>query len=216
MPRGSLSTFVDYPQEIRRFIYTTNTVGRDNRQLRAVFFSKRTIEALWDDLASRTARWKQIGIELLIKEEERTLFYERKAANEVDMCVWAASSEFSPLIDPRWFIPYSAESNHAIEYAKWWNSGGKEGEEPTGDLRKALELYDEIKVTPSWEKQVELFHEILKLNEANLWAIGISTAPPQLVIAKNSFRNVPEKGNSDWHLLSPGSTACEQYFIQQS
>ena len=33
------------------------------------------------------AQWKQIGIELILKEEARQLMYERKAANEHDMGV---------------------------------------------------------------------------------------------------------------------------------
>jgi len=37
---GSLSTFFDYPQEIRRLIYTTNTVEGYNRQLRKVLKTK--------------------------------------------------------------------------------------------------------------------------------------------------------------------------------
>ncbi len=37
---GSLSTFFDYPQDIRRLIYTTNTVEGYNRQLRKVLKTK--------------------------------------------------------------------------------------------------------------------------------------------------------------------------------
>ena len=40
MPRASLSTYFDYPQEIRRLIYTTNTVEGYNRQLRKIIKTK--------------------------------------------------------------------------------------------------------------------------------------------------------------------------------
>jgi peptide/nickel transport system substrate-binding protein len=162
-----------------------------------------------------TAQWKKIGIELIPKEEARQLMYERKAANEHDMGIWTGSAEFNPLIDPRWFIPFSGESIHAGQYAAWWNTGGKEGIEPTGDIRTVLEIYDEIKVTVDDAKQKELFRQILELNKENLWVLGIATAPPQIVIVKNAFRNVPEVSVSDWHLQTPGSTAVEQYFIRQ-
>ena len=42
---GSLSTFFDYPQEIRRLIYTTNTVEGYNRQLRKVIKTKSAFPA---------------------------------------------------------------------------------------------------------------------------------------------------------------------------
>jgi peptide/nickel transport system substrate-binding protein len=169
----------------------------------------------WGDIGELlTAQWKDLGIELLVEEEARPLFYERKAANEHDMGIWTGSAEFNPLIDPRWFIPFSEESIQAIPNAQWWNSGGSEGEEPEGDLRTVLEIFDEIKVTTDVEQQKALFRQILELNKENLWVIGVATAPPEVVVVKNFFRNVPEQATSDWHLLTPGATAPEQYFIQ--
>ena len=170
----------------------------------------------WKDIGELlVGYWKDIGVKLSVKEEARPLFYERKAALEHDIGVWTGASEFNPLIDPRWFIPFSVESVHAICYAQWWNSGGKEGEEPTGDLRKVLELYDQIKATVDMDKQIELFHEILRLNKENLWTIGIAVLLPKIVIVKNYFRNVPEKAVATWHLLTPGATMPEQYFIKR-
>ena len=141
----------------------------------------------------------------------------RLNANEHDMTVWTGSAEFNPLIDPRWFLPNAGclSSPYGCQYGQWWNTGGAEGEEPTGDILRALELYDEIKVTVEPEEQQELFRQILELNKENLWAIGIATAPPQIVIVKNAFRNVAEVGVSDWHLQTPGSSVPEQYFIRQ-
>lgn len=169
----------------------------------------------WGDIGEFLAtHWKKLGIELLVKEEARPLFYERKAANEHDMGVWIGSAEFNPLIDPRWFLPYSVESIHAIPYATWWTSGGKEGEEPPEELKKTQELYDQIARTTDPEEQKRLFRQILELNKEHLWVIGICTAPPEIVIVKNNFRNVPEHAVSDWHLMTPGATMPEQYFFK--
>lgn len=170
----------------------------------------------WGDIGELLAeQWKKLGIELIVKEEARPLFYQRKAANEHDMGVWTGSAEFNPLIDPRWFLPYTEESIFAVPYAQWYMSGGTQGEEPTGDLRKVIDLFEQIKATPDRDKQIELFRQILELNKENLWVIGICTAPPEVVIVKNNFRNVPEEAVSDWHLLTPGATMPEQYFIKQ-
>ena len=187
----------------------------DGKRL-TIIFEYAPVFGSWGDIGELlTAHWKKLGIELVPKEIARQLMYERKAANEHDMGMWTGSGEFNPLIDPRWFIPFSGESIHAGQYAAWWNTGGKEGEEPTGDLRKVLEIYDQIKVTVDPEEQKKLFRQILELNKENLWVIGICTPPPQPVIVKNDFRNVPEHGASDWQLKTPGSTAPEQYFFRQ-
>jgi peptide/nickel transport system substrate-binding protein len=159
-------------------------------------------------------QWKALGVELVLKEEARQLFYERKSANEQDIGIWTGSGEFNPLIEPRWFVPLGDESVHAIQYAAWWNSDGTEGIEPTGDILEVLELWEEIKVTVDEDKQADLFRQILEYNKENLWVIGICTSPPQPVIVKNNFRNVPPDGLYDSQVRAPGSTATEQYYIR--
>jgi len=171
----------------------------------------------WADIGELlTAQWRLIGVNLIVNQMDRSLFYERKAANEHDMGVWTGNGEFNPLIGPRWFLPENHESIQAIPYAVWFNTDGKEGEEPPAgsDIRKTRELYEEIKVTVDEDQQKQLWRQILELNKENLWVIGIATAPPELVIVKNNFRNVPEVAVSDWNLLTPGATAPEQYFFK--
>jgi len=188
----------------------------DGKRL-TIIFEYAPVFGAWGNIGELlSAQWKQIGVDLQTKEENRELMYERKLANEHDMGVWTGSAEFNPLIDPRWFLPFSTESHHFVQYAQWWSTQGKEGIEPTGDVLKTLELYDEIKVTVDEEKQKALFRQILELNKENLWLLGVATAPPQVCIVKNNFRNVPEELVVDWHLLSPANSRVEQYFIKQS
>ncbi|NPV09358.1 MAG: ABC transporter substrate-binding protein [Anaerolineae bacterium] len=171
----------------------------------------------WGDIAELlVGYWKELGIQVVVKEEDRTLFYSRKEANEHDMGMWTGSAEFNPMIDPRWFLPLSLESIHAIPYAQWYTSGGATGEEPPGDLRTVQELYDQVKDAADPQVQIDLFKQIIDLNRENVWVLGACNAPPEVVIVKNNFRNVPEQAVSDWHLLTPANTNVEQYFIRQA
>ncbi len=169
------------------------------------------------DLSSELVKshWEKVGVKTALKQEARTLFYERKQALEHDVGIWTGSGEFMPIIDPRWFVPVSAESIWGIGYAEYRVSGGERGEEPTGDVKKVIELHDRIIGTPDMKKQVELFHEILRLNAKNLWVIGVVTNPPFPFVVKNNFRNVPQRGLCDWNTLCPGATRTEQYFIRK-
>ena len=189
---------------------------RSDGKRMSIVFEEAGVFGSWNDIGQLlTSQWKKIGIELIVLNEARTIMYERKAANEHDMGVWTGSAEFNPLIDPRWFLPVSNESIYAVPAGIWYSSGGKEGTEPTGDLRKVQELYDQIKDTADTEKQKALFRQILELDKENLWCIGVCTAPPEIVVVKNNFRNVPEQAISDWHLLTPGATSPEQYFFKK-
>jgi peptide/nickel transport system substrate-binding protein len=171
----------------------------------------------WGDIAELlVGYWRELGIQAVSKEEDRTLFYSRKEANEHDLGFWTGSAEFNPFIDPRWFLPLSVESVHAVPYAQWYTSGGTAGEEPPGDLRTVQELYDACAATADLQEQVDLFKQIIDLNKENVWVIGACSAPPEVVIVKNNFRNVPEMAVSDWHLLTEANTNIEQYFIRQA
>ncbi|MGC8971469.1 MAG: ABC transporter substrate-binding protein, partial [bacterium] len=96
--------------------------------------------------------------------------------------------------------------------------GGKGGEEPKGDLKKAIKLYDEAIKTTNAAKRLSLAKEIIRLNSENLWTIGtVGLAPATMGVGvvKNNFRNVPEKALSDVTLSSPGNTHPEQYFFEK-
>ncbi|NLS76314.1 MAG: ABC transporter substrate-binding protein [Chloroflexi bacterium] len=162
-----------------------------------------------------TPQWKEIGVELIAKEVARQLYEEQEESNSLDLGVWTGSGEFDPLIEPRCFMPYDKQGNWGLEYFKWWASEGKEGEEPTGDVRKVLELWDQVKVTVDEAEQVKLFRQILELNHDNLWFLGVCTPAPTLLVVKNSFRNVPADALFDDQVRGPGHTATEQYFWKQ-
>ncbi len=180
----------------------------------SIVFEYAAVFGAWGDIAELlTAHWSELGIELISTEIDRSLLGQRLSANEIDLGVWTGSGEFNPFIEPRSFVPL-VPNNALRQYAYWWESNGKEGVEPTGDILRVLELWEEIKITVDEEKQRALFRQILELNKENLWQIGIATSPPQPVIVKNYFRNVPEDGMYDDQPRSPSNTAMEQYFIR--
>ena len=171
----------------------------------------------WAELSTLlAAQWKKLGIELGIKGIDNALWYQKAPANDFELTFWTGSGEFNPLIDPRWFLPFSQGSCvQYAAYAQWYNTRGKEGEEPKGDVRTTCDLYDQIQATADADKQKALFRQILELNKENLWAIGICTAPPDIFIAKNTVRNIPAKAISDWQVLTPANTMPEQYFFKK-
>jgi ABC-type transport system substrate-binding protein len=96
----------------------------------------------------------------------------------------------------------------------WDETNGQEGVEPTPEMYELEEIYETMQVTVDEAEQKALFRRVLALYKERLYAIGICTAPPEVVVVKNDFRNVPEIAVSDWQLLTPGATAPEQYFIE--
>ena len=169
--------------------------------------------------------WARVGVRVLPRERSRTLFYTEKAALTHDFSVWGGNSEFVPILEPRFFVPFNTESNFAIGYAKWYARGGLYGDpraahrygclEPPKDhpLRHAMEVYERAITYSAPERQREVFREVLLLAAENVWNISVSTPPPVLTVVKRGFHNVPKKVAACWNFLTPANAGIETYYF---
>lgn len=156
---------------------------------------------------------RKVGIKAALRLEEWNLHYTRMAGGLLQCSIWCTDGNEHMPVYPYWTIPYATASRIAPLSGLWYQSGGKSGVEPIGDLKKVIELYETVKVTLSDEKKVQLVKEIFRINVENLWTIGIVNSP-YTVIVRNDFRNVPETG------VNFGGTLLvdlhpEQYFIEK-
>ena len=164
--------------------------------------------------------WEAVGVKTAIQVQERSLHYTRIRAGLHQVAIWNMDGAFYPqfLTYPYWFLPYGNDSRIAPLSGVWYQTGGKGGEEPKGDLKRAILLYDEAIKTTNPAKRLTLAKEIIRLHSENLWTIGtVGLAPATMGIGvvKNNFRNVPEKALSDVTLNSPSNTHPEQYFFEK-
>ncbi|NLD74156.1 MAG: ABC transporter substrate-binding protein [Chloroflexi bacterium] len=160
-------------------------------------------------------QWQAIGIRGVPKEEDRSLFTQRGAANEHDASIWTIDRCATPLGNPHWWHPHTGGYGWAEAYAQWYNSGGTEGEEPPANIKLQFDLYDQMKgATP--DQLPGLAEQYFDNWSDNLWVIGTVGAMPALVVVKNNFRNVPEEAVSDVRQNTPGNTNPEQYFWKQA
>ena len=162
------------------------------------------------------ADWTAVGVKTEVKEKARQLFWENQKAMNHDFATWGGADEFEPTLDPRWLVPWNDSSIQAQNYARWFRTGGRQGEEPKGDMRRVMELYSEIETTMDQSKHVDLIREVLDLNEKNLWVIGTVGQTPSIFLVKDTFVNVPDVALAGWSFRAPGNTAVECYAIDPS
>ena len=86
--------------------------------------------------------WEAVGVKTAIKVEERSLHYTRIRAGLHQIAVWNMDGAFYPqfLTYPYWFIPYAADSRIAPLSGVWYQTGGRGGEEPEGDLKSNITI----------------------------------------------------------------------------
>jgi ABC-type dipeptide/oligopeptide/nickel transport system permease component len=170
--------------------------------------------------------WAKVGIRCIIRERNRPLFYAEKDSMSFDFNVWTSESDYAPLLSPRYFFAFHSESFYAVGWGKWYQRGGlydmpesrSKGSIPVPKdhpMYQAMVDFDKALLAPTFEVQKKLIDAMLDIAAENTWSISIATAPPQLVVVKNGFRNVPKialSGNVWW---TPANTGIETYFWDQ-
>jgi peptide/nickel transport system substrate-binding protein len=118
------------------------------------------------------------------------------------------------LIQPFDYIPYHRYSQWATQYGLWYLTGGERGWTPPEDLRRVLEIYDEIKSCPSQEKRYRLMGQIIDLHAKNLWMISTAKGIPRPVIISPRAGNVPTDIVDSWLFFSPSNAHPEQFYLK--
>ncbi len=162
--------------------------------------------------------WDAIGIKVTAKEISSSLKSQRTSANLIQMGLWHADrAGFLFTVEPYYWVPTEvrSEAPWCVEWARWFATGGKAGEEPPPEIKRIREAWEKMKSTMSEKERIKLAKEILKSNAENLWTIGTVGLAPHPVVVKNNLRNVPEKGLWGWDLRRFTSYAPETFFFKQ-
>jgi ABC-type dipeptide/oligopeptide/nickel transport system permease component/ABC-type transport system substrate-binding protein len=225
--------YVEYdPARANRLLDEIGLTGRDMEGYRA--FPDGTRMTFYLDFCEYTGPgpaefvceyWGAVGVRCLPRNMTRPLFYAVKQADDFDFNVWMGESEFLPLIVPRNFMPVDREAFYAAPWGRWYFQGGLYGdpkalyqnaqEPPKGHpLRHAMEVYERARSAPTFEEQHRIFMEVLDIAAENLWTINISSPPPQPVVVKKGFLNVPRNAITGYLFHTPGNAGPETFFFE--
>ena len=116
------------------------------------------------------------------------------------------------LTKPMWIIP---STYWFSDYTRWYETGGKSGVKPTGDIAMLFQLYNKAKTTINEDARMQIMKKMVNLHVKNIWLIGTIGATPSLVIVKNNLRNVPSTLNAGGTYYALKSVFPEQFFIKQ-
>jgi peptide/nickel transport system substrate-binding protein len=116
---------------------------------------------------------------------------------------------------PDWVFPTAPTYWHP-KVGLWYQSGGKEGEAPTGPMKELLDLYDKIKAESDLQKRHEYVRRAIRIHiNEGPFVLGTVAREPALVIASNRFHNVAKTGIlGPWAIVSPATSFPEQCFIR--
>jgi len=167
----------------------------------------------WADALSLIKEyWEAVGVKTNLKVEDRSLLFTRTPASEHEVCVWSMASNLLSTASGCILPLYANVVHWAPEYGRWHATEGKAGQKPTGDIAKAIELWDKLVVTVDEEERDRLAREIVRLEAKHIWMIGDAAEIPYVIIAKNNFRNLATIGSCE---TSPENFEAEQFFFKK-
>jgi len=143
--------------------------------------------------------WQAVGLDAQAKEVERSLWGERVLANEVDMPAYGID-EIHWTLAPDFYVPYQ-NSYMATGYGQWVSSGGKEGVEPTDEMKQLVAWFEELKTQPDAAKREELGHKILDQHNEQVYMLGAVYVDILPMVKHNTMMNVMEKAVGDYTTL---------------
>ncbi|MFW5998992.1 MAG: ABC transporter substrate-binding protein, partial [Halanaerobiaceae bacterium] len=162
--------------------------------------------------------WKDVGIDVNSRPISGELQNQRAPANMMDATLWhgdKASDILFPVAN-NLIIPKAPgwDASQWVEWGRWVNTNGEEGEEPSSEVKQLGEWYDEMLVEPDEDKRIELGKKILESQAENLWVIGTVGKAPYVVIASDNLNNVPDDGLWCWDTLWSMSRNPSSFYFE--
>ena len=149
-----------------------------------------------------TAHWRDIGVNISLREISASLQRTRSVGNMLEMTLWHADRTTDILFttEPIWFVPMLRDWQVSIWplWVEWYLSEGESGEEPEPEARQVLEWYEDFRMNMDPEHRLELGKKILASQAENLWVIGTVGLAPQPLVVSTRLRNVPTRGYWGW------------------
>ena len=148
--------------------------------------------------------WQAVGVNVEAASEDRALYYTRKGNNDGEAFLWQGEGGINPILDPRFYFPYSGESNWAEAWQAWYNNPTSPiAEEPPADIKALFAKYDAVKSATTYEAQVKAMNELLAMSADQFYLLGVMTPPDQYGIVKNNMHNVPQRMINSWVFPTP-------------
>ncbi|HVO29488.1 MAG TPA: ABC transporter substrate-binding protein [bacterium] len=187
---------------------------RDGAPLRLLIDSTGNASSGDDEVDVILDGWRALGIDATVRYWPLATWYSRQNTSAYDVSN-GVMAEMDLLTYPDWIFPTSQGIWHGA-VGKWYESGGKEGEPPTGVQRQLLDLYEKIQREPDLDRANDLVLDAIQLHiDEGPFILGTAADPPALVVIRNNFHNVPTEPRvlGAWAAMQPGASFPETFYF---
>ncbi|HKG84190.1 MAG TPA: ABC transporter substrate-binding protein [Beijerinckiaceae bacterium] len=173
----------------------------DGRELEIIVETDGEGGFIVDGLTLITEFWREIGIKLFVKPQDRTILRNRAyagmtvmvAAQGLDLAVPTAKmapTELAPMIQTFYAWP---------KWGQYVETKGKTGEAcDVPEAKHLLALYERWMATADETVHEQVWREMLANHAENQWSIGTLAGAFQPIVARNGLVNIPKKALYSW------------------
>jgi peptide/nickel transport system substrate-binding protein len=145
--------------------------------------------------------WRQVGIKLHTRLQQREVFRNRVFAGQTLVSVWFGLENGVPNADtpPSELAPTSQQQ---LQWPKWgqhYETNGHAGEAPgLPKAKELMDLYGQWVMTADPDGRLAIWHRMLTIHADQVFTIGLVRGVPQPVVVDRALRNVPAEGIYNW------------------
>jgi peptide/nickel transport system substrate-binding protein len=135
-----------------------------------------------------------LGLDVQVKQLEASLWGTRQAANELQMtCIW----DVQPMWGDGTWTDYTLGNLVAPLWETYRTSGGKEGEEPSADVKELWRLAEVRNASvPYSDEDKAAYESIRQILFNNVWIMPIAEKVNYALITSKKLGNVPQSGQA--------------------
>jgi peptide/nickel transport system substrate-binding protein len=173
----------------------------DGRELEIIVETDGESSLVVDGLTLIAEFWREIGVKLFVKPQDRTVLRNRSfsgltlmvAAQGLDLALPTA------IMPPTELAPMRQDNYAWPKWGQYVETKGKNGEPvDMPEAQALLQLYKEWMSTGDQAVQQRAWREMLKNHAENQWVIGTVAGALQPIVVKNGLQNLPAKAIYSW------------------
>jgi peptide/nickel transport system substrate-binding protein len=149
--------------------------------------------------------WREIGVKLFVKPQDRTVLRNRAYAGLTVMVAAPGLDNAmpTPVMSPAELAPMRQDHFSWPKWGQFVETKGQAGEAvDTPEAQALIKLYKAWMVTSDDAEQERIWREMLRLHAENQWTIGTVAGAIQPVVVKRGLANVPERAPYSWEPTS--------------
>ncbi|MEZ0171798.1 ABC transporter substrate-binding protein [Microvirga sp. TS319] len=173
----------------------------DGRELEIIVETDGESSLVVDGLTLIGEFWREIGVRLFVKPQDRTVLRNRAFAGLTIMVAAPGLDNALPtaIMPPTDFAPKRQDNYAWPKWGQYIETKGMNGEAiDVPEAKRLAELYEAWMGTADKAEQTRIWEEMLHNHAENQWVIGTVSGALQPIVVRNGLQGLPERALYSW------------------